>query len=229
MLSSALLVTYALLAMAASLATAAEPAILVLAGEKISELKYEGTASSMTFETPTLKAITCTKATISATFKALAGKEADAEAGTGSSTAEGCKQGKVACRSETAKGEKDPVETILAPASLTLVSEEGVEKALRAGIALAMSETLFLNCGGVKNEGRGGGICPVSPALTEVSAGSAVTPACKADPNACVEKKATCEKVAKGVLEGNLGAGFEAISMESSMTGIFNKMIFIDD
>lgn len=45
----------------------------------------------------------------------------------------------------------------------------------------------------------------------------------------CIETEALCEELADDPFLVNLGKGFEAGAWEVSMTGIFNKDIFIDD
>ena len=220
-------------------ATASAASVLVLSGENVGELKYEGKAGAATLETASGKTITCAKATVKSTFKAVAGKEADSEQGAITTDFEGCrkesKTEKLACRSESKGGEKDPVETILASTGSIDASEESTEKAKEFLLVGSLSETLFINCGVVKQEVRGTVACLVTPAQTEVAAGAPVKITCalekpgKPKTGKCLTPAATCEKLAKEPLEGNLGAGFEGAAEEVIAEGSFNKMAFLDD
>ncbi len=210
-------------------ASAAEPLLLVLEGEKVSELKYSAKAGAVALETAGGKTITCTSAEDVATFKPDGEKAAAAEAGSSTAVFFGCKKEKIACRSETAKGEKDAVETVLAPLSLTVINEKPSEGGLSSAAALKLQETLIANCGTVKTKAQGSGFCPISPSSTKVTAGSAVTLNCESYPGACVERTATCEQLSKEPFEANVGGSFEATSVVMSLSGSFNKMIFLDD
>jgi hypothetical protein len=219
---------------ASSTAMALEPLILVLPGEKVSELKFQGTAGESKLETVSGKAAICTKGTATAASQALPGKESDTEAGEATIDLEGCKKEKVACRSETSGGTKDPIETILVVLSMTGVTEESTEKTLQGEFVASAKETLLVNCGGVKEEGKGSGACLVTPALVELAAGATGTLKCvqskgKQTTGTCLEKKATCEKLAKEPFLVNLGAGFEGAALLFEGVGSFNKMIFGDD
>jgi len=210
------------------------PLIEVLPGEKASELKFEGKAGGSKLETTGGKTISCTAAKATAKFTAT-GVEANSEKGEATVDLEGCKKEKVACRSENSKGEKDPVEVVLAPLGLTDASEETAAKELQFVWVATFKETLLINCGVVKNEVKGNVGCLVKPALTEVAAGGTVTFACaveakgKQKTGKCVATKATCEKLEKEPLSANLGVGFEGAAAEITIEGSFGKMVTLDD
>jgi hypothetical protein len=234
--TAASLVVLGLLALATATGAVAEPPrILVLPGEKISELKFEGKSETGgKLETVGGKAATCTKGRATSTATPLPEKESDSEAGEATIDLEGCKKEKVACRSETSGGLKDPVETILIVLAMSGASEETTEKVLAAEFVATAKETLIVNCGGVKELGKGSGACLVSPALTELAAGATGTLSCRQEKGKqitgnCVETKATCEKLEKEPFLVNLGAGFESAALEFEGVGSFTKMIFGDD
>jgi hypothetical protein len=218
----------------AGTAIAVEPLILVLPGEKVSELKFEGTAGTSSLETVGGKTATCTKGKATSTAAPLPEKESDTEAGEATITLEGCKKGAVACRSETKAGVKDPVETILLVLAIAGINEESTAKELEGALVATAKETLLVNCGGVKEEGKGSGSCLVTPALVELAAGATGTLKCvqekgKQLTGKCLERKATCEKLTKEPFLVNLGGGFEGAALLFEGTGSFNRMTFGDD
>jgi hypothetical protein len=235
--SVAVLLALALAGIAAATASAAS--LLVLPGENVGELKYEGKASAATLETVSGRTIACAKATVKSTFNALAGKEADSEQGAITTDFEGCrkesKTEKVSCRSETKGGEKDPIETVLVLTGSTDATEETTEKAKEFLLVASLPETQFINCGAIKEQVRGAVACLVTPAQTEVAAGGTVKIACalekpgKPKTGKCLTPAAMCEKLAKEPLEGNLGVAFEGAAEEVIAEGSFNKMAFLDD
>ena len=220
-----------------AVASASAASIAVLSGEKVSELKYEGKAAgAATLETVDGKSITCSKTKVKTTFTALAGKEAVAETGTLVTDFEGCsKEKKLSCRSESKAGEKDPIETILGTATVTAASEETSEKTHQFLLVSSLSETLFINCGGVKQEVKGALPCLAAPAGSELAAGETVKITCaiektgKPKTGKCLASTATCEKLANEPLEGNLGNGFEGCAEEMTLEGSFNKMVLLED
>ena len=229
----ALLAVFAFAAVAAATASAETPSVNVLPGEKVSELTYSGKAAKESkLETANGKTISCATTKVSATFE---GEKEISTKGKATIDFEGCKKEKVACRSETAGGVKDAVEIILTPLVLTAADEETAAKALQFLLVNTLSETLLINCGGVKEEVKGNVGCLVTPALTEVAAGGTVTIECAIEPKGkqktgtCLETKAACEKLKNEPLLGNLGAGFEASAEEINVAGTFNKMVTLID
>jgi hypothetical protein len=218
----------------ATTALAATPLILVLPGEKVSELKYTGEAGLNILEDAGLRTIEGTKAKVTATFTPSAGKEADAETGAAALTFEQVKKGAVACRSETKAGVKDPVETILVNTALTIASEETSAKALEGVLVNTLKEVLFINCGGVKEEVQGSLPCLATPALTEIAVGGILEIDCVVNEGVpqtgkCIETKATCEKLTKEPFAANLGGKFETAGEQVTVKGSFNKMVTLDD
>jgi hypothetical protein len=220
-------------------ASAEEPLVLVLPGEKVTELKYSGKGGVSKLEAGG-KTIECE--TVEATtegFKEFEKKPADANAGTGHLHFLGCKQGGVSCRSETAK-EKDAIGIILVLLALLFGSEKttaGVLQPLLVSTVLGLEagETeLKLNCGGVKEAVKGNVGCLTTPGLTELEPTAKVEIACKIEnkkqlTGTCFELKTTCEKLANEPLLGNLGVAFEAAAEEIKIEGNFNKMVTLDD
>lgn len=231
LMSLTLLAVFALAAIGAATASA-EPLILVLPGEKVSELKYKGEGGKGTLEDSTKKTIVGTKVKAEATFNALT--ESDALTGTTTLDFEGTKKEKVACRSENAKGEKDPVETILVVTTITAASETSTTGVLEPMLVNTVNGTLFINCGGVKEEVKGSLPCLVDNGLEETAAGGVIVILChqaggKQTTGTCLETKATCEKLEKEPFLANLGGGFQSAGEEVEVSGTFNKMITIDD
>jgi hypothetical protein len=215
-------------------AASALPLILVLPGEKAAELKYTGEGGASILEDGGARTIEGTKVKTTATFKAATEKEADTEAGEVAVTFEGTKKGALACRSETTGGIKDPVETILVNAALATASEESTSKTLQGMLVNLLKETLFINCGGVKEEVKGALPCLIAPALTEIAVGGTFEILCAQKGGVqttgkCLESKATCENLAKNPLLANLGGGVVSAGEQLTVKGTFNKMVLFDD
>jgi hypothetical protein len=230
----ALLAVLAFASVAAATASAEAPLVLVLPGEKAAELEYKGTGGEATLSDINGKTIIATKVKAAATFTAVAGKEADAELGKATLDFEGAKKEKVACRSENAKAEKDPVETILVVTGLITENEETTGKALQGALVNLLTETLLINCGGVKEEVKGSVPCLVTPVLTEVAVGGTVEIKCAQEKGKqltgkCLESKAACEDLTKNPFLANLGGGFVEAGEGVTVAGTFNKMVTLDD
>jgi hypothetical protein len=222
----------------ATVSASAEPVILVLPGQGFKTLKYEGKSaagSKAILETAGGKTIACESALALATYTALSGKPDDSEAGTGDVHFEKCKKGPVACRSE-AESIKDPVETILTLLALTAAAELTSAKVLQFLIINSIKGTLFINCGGVKEEIIGAVPCLVggSTSGTELAAGATVTITCTSTPKGlqvtgmCTETIAACLKLGKEPLLANIGAGFENASEAVAISGSHNEMVTFD-
>jgi hypothetical protein len=143
--------------------------------------------------------------------------------------------GKVACRSENSKGEKDPIETVLVQNIKGVVFGEKTSSGeLVPGLSSILTETLTVLCSLVKIQIRGNVIGLVAPGLIEIAAGSPISlqsreKAGKPITGTCVAPEATCKEIAEHPLEANFGSGFEAAATELSATVMLPKMIFIDD
>jgi hypothetical protein len=231
------LVVLAVAGFASSTAIAEDstPLILVLSGEKISGLKGKGEAKEEALvETEAGKTIKCKTSTgeLTATF---GGSETDINLASGTLASIGCKQGAVACRSETKAGVKDPIETVLASWDVHVGDEKSTENVLEPVLFIRLGkENLLINCGGVKEEIRGGFLCLILPGLTNIPANVSTTILCKESKGkettgTCENEKAFCEEVAKSPLEANLGAGFEKAGFLIHFVFFWNLMIFIDD
>ncbi|MFI4990555.1 MAG: hypothetical protein ACHQHO_06540 [Solirubrobacterales bacterium] len=225
--------TSLLLMAATGIATAAPPLILVLEGEKISELKYEGTSGEVRIDTVGGQKIKCTGGKIKATYTPIAGKAADAESGSSTIDYEGCKKGAGGCRSEVG-GVKDPVETILVPLAFVAGSEESTSETLQFLLVSGTEEPLELLCGAVKGTLEDDTGCLVTPALKEVTGGGTVTISCLEEKGVpitgkCLETTFACEDLSLRPLKADLGAGNEGAALDVEFKGTFNKMIFLDD
>jgi hypothetical protein len=119
---------------------------------------FTGTTGKYTLEGVSKTAITCSKGKSSGEVK---GHE-----GTASFTLEECKEAKTACRSENAKGEKAPVETILMSGTLDLVVATG--SPVEGGTLLLVGETK-ITCGVVKAAVKGTVISGISPLAEKTS------------------------------------------------------------
>jgi hypothetical protein len=222
-----------LLAATTSVATAAPPLILVLEGEKVSELKYEATSGALRIDTVGGKTINCTSGSIKATYTPIAGKIADSELGSSTIDYLGCKKEAVGCRSETG-GVKDPVETILAALGFVPGSEESTSETLEFLLVSGTEAVVNLVCGGVKLTFEDDIGCLVTPALTEVTGGGVVDVSCKEEKGKpitgkCLETVFACEDLSLRSLKANFGIGNEAAALEVEFKGTLNKMVFFAD
>ncbi len=130
------------------------------------------------------------------------------------------KQGKVACRSESAAGTKDAIETVLVVTDLHLAAEKG-GAANRAALMLfkvlgqvSGEEELTINCGGVKDKVKGviGGLAHAR--LNDGRRRRHFHDGYVQNRNASHDKETgECEKLCEWLtehpFESNLGAGFE--------------------
>lgn len=141
----------------------------------------------------------------------------------------GCKFGAISCASETAKGEKDAKETILVVnikgVAVSLLSES---KVLSPGVANLLTETLLVNCGGVKVSIKGStmGVGIVSSLIEDITSGT-LRSAGKA--YTCELEKEVCEKLAKEPLLINTGSGFEPAETELEGTITTKSMVVLND
>jgi hypothetical protein len=156
----------------------------------------------------------------------------------------GVKQGEVACRSENAKGEKDPVETVLALLDLHATAQKNTAgelvPALQARIlGTALEEEVKFNCGTVKIQVKaksgttGAGVieCLVGPGLVVTSK---VEVLCKVNATTHDPERGTCNVLCEDFgtvgLEADLnGTTFKDAWELIHLEGTTNKPIFIDD
>jgi hypothetical protein len=158
----------------------------------------------------------------------------------------GVKQESVNCRSENAKGEKDPVETVLALLDLHAVSQESTEKTLQPALqalvlGTALEEEVKFNCGTVKIQVKGktvegkakGGVieCLVLPGLVTTKK---VEVLCKVNATTHDATVGTCKVLCTDFgalgLEADLnGTEFKDSWEEIHLEGETNKNIFIDE
>jgi hypothetical protein len=224
---------------AASAATAETPAILLLSG-KVSELKTELKGGTWKIETVGLKSIAGSGATATITeCEELDGKALDTNLCADLLTLTGAKKEKVACRSETLAGVKDPIETILVKVDLHLDSEKSTTGVLQPLLVFKFhgvdgDEEVIVNCGGIKYKIKGKVGCLLLPGLTQIASGGKIEVVCiqekgKQITGTCVETKLLCEELANDPFLADLGAGFETAGLDLRVEGSFNKDVFIDD
>jgi hypothetical protein len=156
-------------------------------------------------------------------------------------TITGWKEGKVACRSENAKGEKDPVETVLNVFDVHLASEEasggsGELEPLALFKFLGQSGNegeLIIVCGGVKKKIKGVLPCLLLPGLEEVPTTKEAEDTCKQSKTSRDQETGRCvmlcEWITEFPFEANLGNGFEDAGANLAAKGTFNKDVLIDD
>jgi hypothetical protein len=225
-------------------AFAEEPAILVTEG-KISEL--QASLKQNVSEGKTVEVIQLSgEKTVSASAVTLAIKGCD-NLGVNEKDTNLCKdqqltftsvkQGEVVCRSENAKGEKDPIETVLALLDLHLVAQKNIAKELVPALQAKFlgtgleEEGMKVTCSLIKILFRGVVECLFGPGLTTTKK---VELLCKVNATTHDPERGTCE-----VLCTDLGAvGFEADLNGKEfkdawwllhLLGEVNKNIFIDD
>jgi hypothetical protein len=157
---------------------------------------------------------------------------------------------KVACRSENAKGEKDPVETILTLLDLHLAAElhENAKKEkvllpllIAKVLGTALEEELKIVCGVVKlkvngPEGKGAAVigCLLDPGLENIPITKEVEVLCKVNSTTHDPETGECN-----VLCADLGAIGVTATLDGTtvvdawesihLKGTFNKDIYIDD
>jgi hypothetical protein len=150
----------------------------------------------------------------------------------------GVKQGAVACRSENAKAEKDPVETVLTIVDLHLASEQTASGELQPLLlfnVLGMSggeAELTIVCGVVKNKVKGVIPCLLLPGLTNIPVTQEAEIKCALNASHDQETgkcEQLCEWLTEKPFQSNLGAGFEDAGMNATAKGTLSKDIFIDD
>ncbi len=153
-------------------------------------------------------------------------------------TVTGVKQGKVACRSESATGTKDPIETVLDVTDLHLAAEKVGSELQPLALFKVLGqaggeEELIVNCLGLKDKLRGAFGCLLTPGLTTVAAGGTFTIACKVNDNTHDKETGECEKLCEWLtehpFEENVGAGYEDAWLAFSATGTLNLSAYIDD
>jgi hypothetical protein len=244
------LALFAFGAFAAS-AFAEEPAILVAEG-KVSELT--ATLTQKTSEGKTIELIQLSGEKSVRAVEVVAAMKGCKNLGTNEKDANLCedqtltftgvKQGEVTCRSENAKGEKDPVETVLTLLDLHAVSEKNSEgklvPAVQARIlGTALEEEVKFNCGTVKlqvkakeGETRAGVIeCLFGPGLVTTKK---VEVLCKVNSTTHDPERGTCEVLCTdfgtvGFVAALDGKTFKDVWELVHLLGETNKNIFIDD
>jgi hypothetical protein len=160
----------------------------------------------------------------------------------------GYKQGLVACRSENAKGEKDPVETVLELLDLHIAAGKAGTMLrpllFMRVLGTALEEEVILNCGGekiqlkgVKNgaENKAGVIaCALAPALENLPTTKNLEMLCKVNATTHDEEPPECSILCLDFgttgLEADLnGKEFKDVAWSLHLEGKLNKDIFIDD
>jgi hypothetical protein len=144
------------------------------------------------------------------------------------------------CRSENAKAEKDPIETVLTllvtRAAAGLKVTELSPLVIFTVLGIAGESELTIVCGVLKDKVRGLIACLLAPGLTQVAAKGKFEVLCKTskvlgDPEEeeCTQTAAICKELKEKPFESNLGAGFEMASMLAHLEGSFNLGVFVDD
>jgi hypothetical protein len=158
----------------------------------------------------------------------------------------GVKQGLVACRSENAKGEKDPVETVLELLDLHIAAGGSPLRPLlfMRLLGTALEEEVILNCGGVKIQVKGVKegeknkaaviACTFGPGLENVPTTKRVELLCKVNATSHDEEPPSCSVLCTDFgttgLEADLnGKEFKDAAWNVHLEGTLNKDIFIDD
>jgi len=227
------------------------PSILVLEG---TPAELEGHFETHKGETPELITLS-NKNTLSATRALALLKNCKAITGFPSDTNlcepvvidfNGVKQEKVNCRSENTKGEKDPIETVLATldlhlAAATILPSGELVPMLLARLlgmsGLSGEENLKLVCGVIKIEVKGVFACLLLPGLKIIAAGGNIEILCKVNTTSHDPEEDMCEILCEpwgsgfpiGVLADLDGKTFEDAAELLHLLGTLNKSIFIDD
>jgi hypothetical protein len=235
-------------AVATTTASAAIPAILLLAAKAGLEASFtnqtkEGKAIHV-FETVGKKALTST--TVTLTFKGcleLEGSKVDTNlCHEGLLTFTGLKLEAASCRTENELGEKDPIEVFLAKVDVHLADEKSTAKELVPLLVISLAgvkgeKEVIVNCAAVKVLVKGRVGCLMVPGLTQLVAFQEITIECeqkegKQVTGTCEETKVLCEELANNPLEMKFGAAaFEkaALELNPSIKGSFPVDVFLDD
>ncbi len=242
LLTFAVLALLAFGALSAAVASAEDPnspELLILEGSSVRELKgtFKGGAGSLSTLAGKEGTGTESSATLSGCKEGASAKDTNLCEAT--LTLKGVKQGKVACRSESATGTKDAIETILVVGDIHGAAEKTSNGELEGLLLFKVlgqaggEEELTVNCGGVKDKGKGVIGCLLTPGLTTVAAGGTGTLACKQNATTHDAETGECEKLCEWLkehpFEANLGNGFEDAWLSFSGTGSLNLSVYGDD
>ncbi len=241
-----ILAAFALFAFGAFAAQAAfaedgQPALLLLSGN-VTELSGTLKGAASTLESVGKKTIvgTAVEGTLKGCKELESSKVDTSLCGPVTLKFTGTKKEETACRSESATGEKDPIETILVSTDIHLASEETASKELQTlaifkvlGQVSGESE-LIIVCGTVKVKVKGAIGCLLLPGLTNVAAGGKFELLCKQKEGK--PEIGTCEKLCEWLkefpFEATLnGKTFEGSAMAAHAEGILSEKfdIFLDD
>jgi hypothetical protein len=231
-------------AVASALASAedGQPALLTSEG-KVTALEGAFKGGASTLSTLGGKVIEATGVTMTiAGCTALEGKEKDTSncaTTTVDFTGFTFEAGKINCRSETAKGEKDAAGTLLAlfvtRAAAGVKGTELTPLMIFRVLGIEKEAELTIVCGLLKGKVEGRIACLLAPGLTQVAAKGKFEVLCKAKSNGdpeeeeCTQPAAICKELKEGPLEFNLGAGFEMTALAFHMEGSLNQGVFVDD
>ncbi len=224
-----------------ALAEDGQPALLLLTG---SATEIEGVlkGSKSTLESTGKKAIVGAASEFAMKgCKELEGSKADTSlCGPVQVKFTGTKKEETACRSESATGEKDPIETVLVSTDWHFASEETSSKELKPLLLLKVlgqvsgESELIVVCGTVKVKVKGVVGCLLTPGLTNVAGGGELTLSCKQSSGKA--ETGTCEKLCEWgkefPFEASLnGKTFEAAAESAEAKGAVSKEcdVFIDD
>jgi hypothetical protein len=249
-LASLALCAFGAFSATSALATDANsPSILVLEGGKATELegtfKSEATSSKL-IQLSGEKTVESTGAEAKLkNCKEISGLPSDTNlCEPVAITFTGVKQAGANCRSENAKAEKDPIETVLALLDLHLAAEESLEGTaemklqpllLARILGTAKEEEAIFVCGLVKIQVKGIVACLLLPGLTTVAAGGKYEIVCKVDATTHDPITGHCETLCEigtqkiGVEADLDGKTFKDAWEEINLKGSFNKSTFIDD
>ncbi len=224
----------------AALAEDGQPALLLLSGN-VTELDGTLKGGGWTLESVGKKSLrgTAVEGTVKG-CKELEGSKVDASlCGPVQLKYTGGKKEETACRSESATGEKDPVETILMSTDLHLASTELISYLQPLILIKVLGQIggeseLIVVCAAVKTKIKGVVGCFLLPGLTNIAAGGTLDLACKQKEGK--SELGTCEKLCEWLkefpFEATLnGKTFEAIALAAASDGVLSSQfdIFLDD
>ncbi len=251
MLTLLALLAFGAFASAVASAEDGQPAVLILEGN-VSELEYlaEEVGTSPSTLSVLNRAMLITGTGVHAHLKgclSLGGSSLDTNlCHEGTLDFTGVKSGTSGCRSENAKAEKDPAETVLVIFDAHLAAELSTGKVLEPLLVVKPlgvdGQDLKINCGGVIATVLGRIGCLMLPGLSPEEV-TKVEILCKTDetekkPNGdqltgeCVTTETLCKELKEdpfAVTFGKKGEVEEMAAMLVHILGEFNKMVLIDD
>jgi hypothetical protein len=226
LLGFTLMAVFALAAIAAATASAAEPGILPLATEFKVPVSVKGETKVASVLTSGTSTVICKELTLE---KGELGKGEAKHITLGTATLKftGCTSSGLACQSLNAAGTKDPENTILAAVDVHFINVLK-ETTLEPGIAAIILENVKFECGGVLIEVKGvaKGLIINASLTADITTGTLDFIAAG---EKCDTSDTVCEELAKKPYEAKTKKVFEAATQTAELPITLGEMALLDD